>query len=1087
MTDAATADALIAYAAAIRQDRRANPAVAGQGTALELLLAPRMQALVERILAARMKAAAPRVLPEYRLGGFGRPDLAFAQPAQPARAFIELKQPATSLDPKRLRDHDAAQFQRFRELPLWGFSNFHRIHLYHRGTLDQQAVLLPASVLDPDCADVAADRLIRQHDASGFLTILDTLAQAPPLLIRSAKDFAHILAHAARLIRRIVADQCAAGAPPALDAVREVFRETLFAHAAAGGYETKNENDLFANAFAQTLSFGLLLAREASERDIDHNAYLMLPEGTYPLLRATLQALTLHQVLDVLGVGFDVIRDAVNHFSPELLASKQGHDPILYFYEDFLAVFDEKARMQYGVFFTPPDVVRFIVKSTDRALRHGLGSDGLLDPNVLLLDPACGTGTFPVTALIEVAAQAEARYGDGMVAAEVLSLSQRLHAFELLVGPYTVAHYRMLRQITSRKVIPTERLPIYLADTLTPSAGAAHVPNRLDFIGAPMVAERRAADAVKAGRAILAIFGNPPYRRLKKGEVETLVGAWMAKLWEDLKQPVRDAGFGRSLNPFPDLYIAFWRWALWRLFEAPGAEQRVVVSFITNRGFLAGRAFGGLRQMLRQRFDVIEIVDLRGDNRGALPAGIAADENVFDIETGVCVLTAWATGTEPAGTEATVRYADCWAAGAYRRAEKLALMREAADDPARLTFTVLPGCGMDRLKPPGFAGRDWPALDEILVFRSNGIVTYRDDFAYAPTRAVLENRIRMFLTMAPEDAAKEFKETRDRKSGPALKVPFDEAAMEQVSYRPMDRRWLYNKREYVDFPKTDLQKTWGADNVCLFAPEDGTGRGPAAWCHGAKPDQHAFRGSFGGWVFPLRRHAGGRQATFLHPAVLSGLTAAYGAAPAPQAVFDATLALLSATSYTTRFAADLEDDFPHVPLPAEATVFAAAAALGAAIREVEAFQRDPAPAHRTARLTGAATGVTLAVPKRAAAFLADGSGAGFVPLQADQSLRLAGVPQRVWDFEVSRYPVLYRWLAARNGEALDTPLLRAILDLVWRLTELVHLCDSADTVLAQAVASSLTRSDLGLPAPSPGTRAGLGLFSTQDAARDSPA
>ena len=1086
MADNPATAALLAFAQAVRLDRRANPAIAGDGTALELLLAPRFQTLTETLIGLRVPMP-PRVLPEYRRAGIGRPDIAFAREAQPARSFIELKEPGKGLDTRRFRGHDADQFRRFRELPLWGLCNFHTIHLYIRGEVAAQAVLLPAIALDPNTADATAERLIERHDTKGCLDILETLAMAQPAPVRTAKDFAQALAHAARLLRRIVADQCAEGAPPALDAVRALFRDTLFAHAAAGGYDTTNEDDLFANAFAQTLSFGLLLAREASAQEVGQDAYRLLSEGTYPLLRATLQALTLDQVTDALGVGFDVIRDTVNSFAPEMLISRRGYDPILYFYEDFLAVFDEHARMQYGVFFTPVEVVEFIVSATDAALRDGLGSDGLLDPDVVLLDPATGTGTFPVATLHKVAAMAEDRYGAGMVPAEILSLSHRLYAFELLVGPYTIAHYRMLREIASHHVIPIGRLPIFLTDTLSPSATQAMVPNRLDFIGAPVEAERRAADAVKSGRPILAIFGNPPYRRLKRGEVATLVGPWMNDLWEDLKRPVREAGFGRSLNPFPDLYIAFWRWSLWRLFEAPGAAGRGVVSFVTNRGFLAGRAFGGLRQMLRERFDQIEIVDLRGDNRGALPVGADTDENVFHIETGVCVTTAWSTGPRDGKPPAEVRYVDCWTAGAYRRTEKLGLLKTWAADPASVPFRVLPGEGMDRLKPTGFAGRGWPALDEVLLFRSNGIVTYRDDFSYAPTRMALESRIRTFLRAAPERAATMFKESAGSKVGPAQSTPFDPGALQTASYRPFDRRMLYNKAGYVDRLRPDLQAAWGQANACLIAPEDGAGRGPAVWCHGALPDQHSFRGSYGGWVFPLRRHAGGEGASFIHPRAIDGLEDAFSARQEAQTIFDAILGLLSATSYTARFAADLEDDFPHIPFPSSLEVFRDAAAIGATIRGLQTSAAQPSPAYRTARLVGTASGLTLAVPTPARAFLPDGMGGGAVLLLADGSLRVSPVTERAWNFEVSGYRVLYRWLAAREGEALDAPLLRGILDLVWRVTELYDLCDAADSVLDRAVADSLTRADLRLSPPSPGSRAGAAIFTGEEEDREPPA
>ena len=277
-----------------------------------------------------------------------------------------------------------------------------------------------------------------------------------------------------------------------------------------------------------------------------------------------------------------------------------------------------------------------------------------------------------------------------------------MSGFELLVGPYTVAHYRMLREIAGHGGTAA-RLPIYLADTLAPPAGAAGVTTYLAFMGAPMVAERQAADAVKQTAPILAIFGNPPYRRLRRGEVERLVGADMARRWQDLIQPVRDAGFGRSLNAFPDLYIAFYRWALWRLFEADGACGRGVLVFITNRGFLSGRGFGGLRRMLRRRFNAIRVLDLRGDSQGTRPATVAADENVFNIQVGVCILIAYATGNQAEGAQAEVRYADAWNARAFTRLEKLRLVSAAAVEPGLLEYRPVPGRDMDPLKPPGFA------------------------------------------------------------------------------------------------------------------------------------------------------------------------------------------------------------------------------------------------------------------------------------------------------------------------------------------------------------------------------------------------
>ena len=144
-------ESLISFANAVRADRAANPQIAGDGTALELLLAPRFRTLIEEIL-PDLVAAPPAVLPEYQRRGVGRPDLAFAHAASPARAFIELKEPRKAVDPSQFRGHDADQFARFCDLPVWALSNFVEIRLYNRGDLVDQADIVNAAALEPETA-----------------------------------------------------------------------------------------------------------------------------------------------------------------------------------------------------------------------------------------------------------------------------------------------------------------------------------------------------------------------------------------------------------------------------------------------------------------------------------------------------------------------------------------------------------------------------------------------------------------------------------------------------------------------------------------------------------------------------------------------------------------------------------------------------------------------------------------------------------------------------------------------------------------------------------------------------------------------
>ena len=243
---------------------------------------------------------------------------------------------------------------------------------------------------------------------------------------------------------------------------------------------------------------------------------------------------------------------------------------------------------------------------------------------------------------------------------------------------------------------------------------------------------------------------------------------------------------------------------------------------------------------------------------------------------------------------------------------------------------------------------------------------------------------------------------------------------------------------------------------------DGTGRGPAVWCHGVLPDQHAFRGQCAGWVVPLFDRRGDGPKRSLLNGTAAGLSRVYGIELGPRQVFDAILALLSATEYTVRFAHDLENEFPHVPFPSDKAVFTAAASLGSRIRELETFQSAPARDFVGARLDGAPS-PTLAVPIRSRAFRRDegpDDTAGRVALVEDRSFVISGVSRAAWNFSVSGYPVLHRWLRARNGQPIDAALQRAVLDVVARIEELLHRFREADPLLEQAIDMSLRRSQL---------------------------
>ena len=288
-----------------------------------------------------------------------------------------------------------------------------------------------------------------------------------------------------------------------------------------------------------------------------------------------------------------------------------------------------------------------MVGALDRALRENLGTNGLADQNVTILDPATGTGTFLLGIAERVREQVEATGGAGLASLALHDLARRMFGFELLVGPYAVAHFRLHRALTHRAEEAEEeppalpRLGIYLADTLARPNADGDL-GTIGWMADGLRDERREANRIKNEQPILAIIGNPPYKGLRGNERETLVGRWMTGgndeagnyergLWDDLKDPVKDAGHGDLLNAFEEFSVAFWRWAIWKLFEVENAPQRGVIAFISNRKYLTGWPYAGLRKMLRERFDRIEVIDLRGDLRTGARSRTEGDQGVFSI------------------------------------------------------------------------------------------------------------------------------------------------------------------------------------------------------------------------------------------------------------------------------------------------------------------------------------------------------------------------------------------------------------------------------------------------------------------------
>jgi len=425
---------------------------------------------------------------------------------------------------------------------------------------------------------------------------------------------------------------------------------------------------------------------------------------------------------------------------------------------------------------------------------------------------------------------------------------------------------------------------------------------------------------------------------------------------------------------------------------------------------------------------------------------------------GTAITIAIADGSKAAGALADVHYVDAWAEGRFLRRTKLDWLRAGADAGTLPNAVVVRRGLLDDMRPAPFQNGDWISLRDCFTSAFSGIQTKRDHLVYAPTHQRLMDQLEEFLRLE-QDQDLVFNSTAMNPASRARLVGLHADQIRPVAYRPLDIRFHYTHPAWNDRLRTEMQRAWGMENLALFSMPGGTKDGPATWCHARCPDYHAFRGSYGGYVLPLFDRRAGPNATNFSADLLRSLSAAYGASVSAIDAFDAVLCLLSATSYTRRFAEDLEDVFPHVPFPADHAVFARAVETGRDIRSIETFTR--APPRRMAgfcRLASEPVGQVISVS------FTDGQ----IDLCEGGAGRITGIPHAVWEFSVSGYRLLPRWIEGRLGLPADLVLVRDLRDVAGRIAELIELFAQADTVLDATLARPLTREALGLVAETEG-------------------
>ncbi len=624
---------------------------------------------------------------------------------------------------------------------------------------------------------------------------------------------------------------------PALAAIRSALEEALGLK-----FEGEKGEHFFRSTLVQTLFYGVFSAwvlwskkkRKKTDRfnwrDAAWELHVPMIKALFEQVatRSKLEPLDLVEVLDWTG-------DVLNRVHREaFFANFEESHAVQYFYEPFLQAFDPELRKELGVWYTPIEIVKYMVARVDTVLREELGiADGLADPRVYVLDPCCGTGAYLVEVLQKIHETLKAKGEDALVANDLKRAAiDRVFGFEILPAPFVVSHLQLglLLQNLGAPLTDSlnERVGVYLTNALTgwepPSEAVKERLQQLAFSFAELKSEHDAAERVKREAPILVILGNPPYNGFAGVAVEEerdLSNAYRTTVNAPAPQ-------GQGLN---DLYIRFYRMAERKIVDG---THKGVVCFISNYSWLDGLSFPGMRERYLEAFDRIWIDSLNGDKykTGKVTPDGEPDPSIFSTEwnregiqvgTAIALLVRKEEHTAPDG----LQFRNLW--GREKRAELLA----DAKNQQLATYTeVQPIIELGLPFTLGLTNvqyTKWPLLPDLFPVSFPGVKTSRDAFVVDIDRSRLVDRLEKYFdptlsheevrTIAPtaiEDAARfEGIKVREQLVKRGLLI----SNIVPYSYRPFDLRWLYWEPEtkLLDEKRAEYFPQVFASNIWIAA------------------------------------------------------------------------------------------------------------------------------------------------------------------------------------------------------------------------------------------------------------------------------
>lgn len=853
-----------------------------------------------------------------------------------------------------------------------------------------------------------------------------------PEKIRSGRRLAEIMGGKARRIRDNVVHYLSDGDANSLELhkIYDMMKKLLV-------HDLSEEK--FADMYAQTLVYGLFVARygDSTPDTFTRSEARDLVPASNPFLRHFFDHIVgpnfdarLGYIVDELCEVFAVsnVQEIVHKHLRIQDQTSDAKDPIIHFYEDFLHEYDPAERKRMGAYYTPIPVVKFIVRQVDMILKQefgiakGLASDETIDhwvetgqdhradkrgkaqtgynvkiPRVQVLDPAVGTATFlneTIKFIYEGFKGQEGRW-PGYVND---NLVKRLHGFELMMAPYTIAHLKLgmtLKETGAEKL--NGRLGVYLTNTLEEG-----VPTQRDLFSFGLAEavsdESRHAAEIKSNHPIMVVMGNPPYSVSSNNKSK-----WIQNLIADYKKDLNE----RKIN-LDDDYIKFIRFAE----EMIAKNGSGVVAMITNNSYIDGITHRQMRKHLLQTFDKIYVLDLHGSNvRKEISPDGTKDENVFDIQQGVAIVLMVKTGREERPL-AELAHAELFGSRKHKFSQ---LLGDSIDfKKIAPTTPYLFFINQDNDAHSHYLGLT--GLGDLFNVVSSGVETQRDAFVIAGNSSEVEMRVIDLINFSEDELRNKYQLAPDGRNWTIQTAKadvgksFKAELVKSILYRPFDIRCTYytgTTNGFVAWPRNRSLGHLLFENIGLLFERTSV-REPFAnvFITDVISDGHVLGTAYSkGYVAPLYLyHEDGTRTPNFNSAELSALTRHLTTEYSPENILDYIYAKLHSPTYREKYKEFLKIDFPRVPAPTQEE-FERMVPLGRQLRELHLMK---APSLGDYDTTFPVAGDNLVETVKC--------DAGKVWINGTQYF--GNVPELAWNFYIGGYQPVQKWLKDRKGREL---------------------------------------------------------------------